>query len=90
VVVLGHDAAAQLGVDLEVTPTMVTIGQQSFVVAGILQPVGLALELDRAALIGFPEAADLIDLGGEASIVTVFVRTNSWPSCCCSPAWGGC
>ena len=76
VVVLGHDAAAQLGVDLEVAPTFVSIGSRSFVVAGILAPVGLAPELDRAALIGFPAAAELIGPGGSAPIVTVYVRTN--------------
>jgi len=76
VVVLGHDAAAQLGVDMEVTPTFVSIGSRSFVVAGILGPVGLAPELDRAALIGFPAAAELIGPGGSAPIVTVYVRTD--------------
>jgi putative ABC transport system permease protein len=67
VVVLGHDAATQLGIDLEVTPTIVSVGRQDFVVAGILRPVGLAPELDRAALIGFPAAAaELIGPGGAA------------------------
>jgi putative ABC transport system permease protein len=76
VAVLGHDAAVQLGVDLDVVPTFVTIGDESFAVAGILQPVGLAPELDRSALIGFPAAAALIGPGGAASIVTVYVRTD--------------
>jgi putative ABC transport system permease protein len=76
VAVLGHDAAVQLGIDMDVVPTFVTIGDESFSVAGIMQPVGLAPELDRAALIGFPAAADLIGPGGAASIVTVYVRTN--------------
>src|SRR5262249_42493825 len=76
VVVLGHDAAAQLGVDMTVNPTFVAIGERSFVVAGVLRPVGLTPELDRAALIGFPAAADLIGPGGAAPIVTLYVRTD--------------
>ena len=76
VAVLGHDAAVQLGVDLDVTPTFVWLGGRGFVVAGILQPVGLAPELDRAALIGFVEAADMIGPGGVAPIVTVYVRAK--------------
>ncbi|HEV3225862.1 MAG TPA: ABC transporter permease [Acidimicrobiales bacterium] len=71
-VVLGHDAAAQLGVDLDVQPMFVFIAQRSFVVAGILNSVGLAPELDRAALIGFPAAADLP--GSATTISTLYVR----------------
>ena len=73
-VVLGHDAALQLGVDLEVQPAFVYIAQRSFTVAGILHPVGLAPELDRAALIGFPEAADLGGPGSSTAISTLYVR----------------
>jgi putative ABC transport system permease protein len=73
VVVLGHDAAAQLGVDMDVTPTFVAIGPRFFVVAGILRPVGRAPELDRAALIGFPAAADLSARA---------IRRQSSPSTC--------
>ena len=35
VAVLGHDTAIQLGIDMAVTPTFVTIGDESFTVAGI-------------------------------------------------------
>ena len=73
-VVLGHDAALQLGVDLEVQPMFVYIAQRSFVVAGILRPVGLAPELDRAALIGFPEETDLGGPGSATTISTLYVR----------------
>ncbi len=76
VAVLGHDAAIQLGIDMDVAPTLITIGEERFTVAGILRPVGLASELDRTALIGFPVAAELIGPGGTASIVTVYVRTD--------------
>jgi putative ABC transport system permease protein len=77
-VVLGHDAAVQLGVDMDVavTPTFVWIVDRSFVVVGILKPIGLASELDRAALIGFPEATELLGTGSPAPIVTIYVRTN--------------
>jgi putative ABC transport system permease protein len=75
-VVLGHDAAVQLGIDLDVTPTLVWIGRRPFAVAGILRPIGLTPELDRAALIGFAAAADLIGPGGRSSIFTVYVRTD--------------
>jgi putative ABC transport system permease protein len=74
-VVLGHDAALQLGVDLDI-PTLVWLGQRSVAVVGILQPVGLAPELDRGALIGYPEAASLSGAGGRAATVTIYVRTS--------------
>src|SRR5205814_7245463 len=75
-VVLGRQAAIELGVDLEATPMFVWLGDRSVLVVGILQPIGLTPELDRAALIGFPEAADLVGPGGRASIVTVYVRAS--------------
>jgi putative ABC transport system permease protein len=76
VVVLGHDAALQLGVDLAAAPTFVWLGDRSFVVAGILAPVALAPELDRAALIGFPQARTMIGPGAVVPIISVYVRTN--------------
>jgi putative ABC transport system permease protein len=75
-VVLGHDAAVQLGIDLTNPPPLVWLAQRSFEVVGVLAPVGLAPELDRAALIGFPEAAELIGPGSIAPISTLYVRTN--------------
>jgi putative ABC transport system permease protein len=55
--VLGSDAASALGLDQP--GTQAWLGGQWFTVVGIMQPVPLAPELDRAALIGFAQAARL-------------------------------
>ncbi|MBL1097782.1 ABC transporter permease [Streptomyces sp. 205] len=54
-VVLGSVAADRLGIDTPGTP--VYLGGQWFTVAGILQPVPLAPEIDRSALVGWEAAA---------------------------------
>lgn len=72
-VVLGHDAATALGVDRADGSVEVWLGDQWFDVVGILEPVPLAPELDRAALIGFPVAHHL--LHRQASLSEVYVRT---------------
>ena len=59
-VVLGHDAAAALGVDRAGGRVTVWLGARSFDVVGILEPVTLAPELDRAALVGFPAAHQVL------------------------------
>jgi putative ABC transport system permease protein len=70
-VVLGWDAASALGIDH--AGTQAWLDGQWFTVAGIIQPVPLAPELDRAALIGFAEAARL---AGQAVLPTeLYVRT---------------
>jgi ABC-type antimicrobial peptide transport system permease subunit len=56
-VVLGADAASALGIDRP--GTQAWLGGQWFTVVGIMQPVPLAPELDRTALIGFARAARL-------------------------------
>jgi len=56
-VVLGSDAASALGIDQP--GTQVWLGGRWFTVVGIIQPLALAPELDRTALIGFAEAARL-------------------------------
>jgi putative ABC transport system permease protein len=76
VVVLGHDAAVQLGVDMDVAPTFVWLADRSFVVGGILDPAPLAPELDRSALIGFPAALALAGPGAIVPIVSVYIRTS--------------
>ena len=58
-VVLGPDAASALGIGQP--GTQAWLGGQWFTVVGIMEPVTLAPELDRAALIGFAEAAELTD-----------------------------
>jgi putative ABC transport system permease protein len=73
-VVLGHDTAAALGVDRADGSEAVWLGGQWFDVVGILEPVMLAPELDRTALVGFPAAHDL--LHREAPPTEIYVRTD--------------
>ncbi|WAA65644.1 ABC transporter permease [Microbacterium oxydans] len=71
-VVLGADAAANLGVH---TPgTQVWLGGQYFTVLGILEPSVLAPELDLAALIGIGVATTEFDYDG--SPTTVYLRVD--------------
>src|SRR4029453_3692926 len=55
----------------------VWLGGRWFTVVGILAPVPLAPELDRAALIGFPAAKALF--GNDGSPSTVYVRADPHP-----------
>ena len=73
-VVLGHDAAAALGVDRADGSVTVWLGNRWFDVVGILEPVALAPELDRSALIGFPAARTL--LHAVAPPTEIYVRTD--------------
>jgi putative ABC transport system permease protein len=70
--VLGAAAAAQLGIDR--VGSQVWLGGRWFTVVGILDPLTLAPDLDRTALIGFPAAESL--LGSDGSPTTVYVRAN--------------
>ncbi|RSM50890.1 hypothetical protein DMA12_01750 [Amycolatopsis balhimycina DSM 5908] len=70
-VVLGQAAAERLGV---VSPgTQVWLGGRYFTVVGMLEPVALAPDLDRAALIGAPVATELF--GFDGSPTTVYERS---------------
>ena len=71
-VVLGPDAAAALGVDR--AQVQVWLGNRWFSVIGLLRPLPLAPELDRAALIGYPVAERL--LHATAAPVQIYVRAN--------------
>jgi ABC-type lipoprotein release transport system permease subunit len=71
-VVLGAKAAERLGVTA--TGRQVWLGDRWFTVVGILRPVTLAPEIDRAALVGFPAATAL--LGSDGSPGTVYVRAD--------------
>lgn len=73
-VVLGADAASALGVDRADGSVQVWLGNHWFSVTGILDPLGLAPELDRGALIGFPVARRLLHADGYP--VELYVRTN--------------
>lgn len=73
-VVLGAVAARRLGiVDLD-APVSVFIGGKWFRVIGILDPLPLAPELDRAALIGLPAARSV--LGASTDPTTIHVRVD--------------
>jgi putative ABC transport system permease protein len=71
-VVLGHDAAAALGIDD--AGSRVWIDDRWFSVIGILNPVTLDDGLDSAALIGFDAAVALY--GADRNASTVYVRAN--------------
>ena len=73
-VVLGATAATALGIDRADGSTVVWLGNQWFSVVGILQPLALAPELDRSALVGFPVAETVLHADG--SPVQIYVRTD--------------
>ena len=73
-VVLGHDAAQQLGIAGFDATTRIWLGGRWFVVIGILRPVELAPEIDSSALIGFPMAAEYA--GHDVSPSRIYVRTE--------------
>jgi putative ABC transport system permease protein len=57
VAVLGATAAKRLGIDRVRPDERIWLGDQWFYVAGILDPVALAPEIDASVLIGYPAAA---------------------------------
>ena len=71
-VVLGSIAAERLGIDR--VGVDVWLGNQWFTVVGILNPIELAPDLDRSALVGLPIAKEL--LGAEGSASTIYVRAE--------------
>ncbi len=71
-VVLGAKAAERLGIDRP--GAQVWLGNRWFTVVGVLDPVPLAPEIDRAALVGFAVAESL--LGSDGSPGTVYVRAD--------------
>jgi putative ABC transport system permease protein len=73
-VVLGATAAERLGVGAAEPEQQVWLGGQWFTVVGILHPVPLAAELDRAALVGWPVARQRLGFDGHAT--TVYARSR--------------
>jgi putative ABC transport system permease protein len=76
-VVLGAVAAQRLGVErLTVAgrPVQVYLGGRWFTVAGVMGPLPLAPEVERAALIGYPIAHGLFGTSRSAS--TLYVRAD--------------
>ena len=70
---LGADAARRLGVSDADAGIRVWLGGEWFAVIGILEPAPLAPDLDSAAIIGYPVAAELF--GTTRSPSTLYVRT---------------
>jgi putative ABC transport system permease protein len=72
VAVLGATAAQRLGIDRVLPGERIWLRGQWFYIAGILDPVALAPELDSSVLVGFPAAATFLGFDGHPS--TVYVR----------------
>jgi putative ABC transport system permease protein len=75
VVVLGHEAASQLGIDRVDLGTKVWLGEHWFTVTGVLRPFELAPEIDSAALVGLPIAAAYFGFDGHPT--RLYVRTDT-------------
>lgn len=73
-VVLGAVAAQRLGVTSAAGGPQVFIGGSYYTVVGVLDPLELASEIDRSALIGFGQAAAAT--GGTPPPTTVYVRAD--------------
>ncbi|WP_030907094.1 ABC transporter permease [Streptosporangium amethystogenes] len=71
VVVLGSKSAERLGITR--TGVRVWMGNRWFTVIGILEPMPLAPEIERSALIGFPAAVKLLDFDGHPT--TIYERS---------------
>lgn len=71
-VVLGSVAAERLGISSVAHEPLIFIGGQWFSVIGILDPMPLSPEIERAALIGLPIAEELF--GATGSPTTIYVR----------------
>jgi putative ABC transport system permease protein len=72
-VVLGSVAAERLGVVRADGSQRVWLGGQWFIVIGILEPMELSADLDRAAIVGSDAAVEYLGYDGVAS--TIYVRT---------------
>jgi putative ABC transport system permease protein len=73
-IVLGSVAAERLAITSLKAGPMVYLGGRWFSVVGILNPLPLAPDIDRAALVGYPIAQQL--LGAERDATTIYVRAD--------------
>jgi putative ABC transport system permease protein len=73
-IVLGSVAAERLAITSLKAGPMVNLNGRWFSVVGILDPLPLAPDIDRSALIGFPIAEQLH--GGELDATAIYVRTD--------------
>jgi putative ABC transport system permease protein len=74
VAVLGYQAAVNLGITSPGPGTRIVIGGEYFTVAGIVDPLPLAPEIDRSVLVGFGVAG--ADLGYDGHPSRIYVRTD--------------
>lgn len=72
-VVLGAVAAQRLGISTADPSVLILVGDQWCTVVGILDPVALAPEIDRSALVGFPVAESLLGFSGNPT--TIYTRS---------------
>lgn len=70
-VVLGAVAAERLGISDVSSKPRLWLGEQWFEVVGILNPLLLAADLDRAAIIGYGAAEEFLDHDGDADVIYV-------------------
>ena len=75
-VVLGSVAAERLGITELTTARSIWLGEEWFVVVGILNPLPLAADLDRAAIIGYPAAEQYLNYEYEPDIIYVRARAE--------------
>jgi putative ABC transport system permease protein len=73
-VVLGFQAAQNLGIAALTSTTQVYLGGRYFAVTGILAPVPIAPEIDESALVTFPLARSLLGLGSGPT--RIYLRTD--------------
>ncbi len=74
VAVLGAVAAQRLGVTTLAGGPAIDVGGSYYSVAGVLNPLPLAPDIDRSALIGFPQAERAFAIGPSAT--TIYTRTT--------------
>jgi putative ABC transport system permease protein len=73
-VVLGAEAAGRLGIRDAAGGPQLYIGHRWFTVTGILDPIPLAPEIDRAALVGWPAAEQRLGFDGRPTVM--YVRSH--------------
>ena len=77
VVVLGSVAAERLGIQDTTDSKLLWIGQEWFSLIGIMNPLPLAADLDRAAIIGYGAAEEYF--GHDGQVDTIYVRAYPEP-----------
>lgn len=73
-VVLGYQAARNLGIGTITPQTQIYLGDRYFTVVGVLAPVAVAPELDQAALVSFPVAR--AELGLQPGTSRIYLRAD--------------